>query len=130
MAITFWVYGVLIAITLDFLTSYVSVLWQVVFIAALTFTHFILIVIATWNASKLYMGRQLWKWLAKIVVVLNVFKWLWYLPLLTVTLSNALGFPIHSDEYWELNSKKLIVSQRNIAVHQKCWLKDIDANPL
>jgi len=108
LANTFWIYGVLIALTLDFLTSYVSALWQVVFLAAFIFTHFVLIVIAVWNASKLYIGRQLWKWLARIAVIFNVFKWLWYLPLLIVTLSNALGFPIYSDQYWELNAKKLI----------------------
>jgi hypothetical protein len=99
---------VLVALTLDFLTANVAVLWQVILLAALTFTHFVLIVIAVWNASKLYLGRLIWKWLARIVVVLNVFKWLWYLPLLTVTLSEAVGFPIHSDMYWELNSKKLV----------------------
>lgn len=107
LAITFWLYGVLVALTLDFLISHAVALWQVFFLATITFTHFVLIVVATWNASKLYIGRQLWKWLAKTTVVLNVFKWLWYLPLLTVTLSNAIGFPIHSNEYWELNPKKL-----------------------
>lgn len=108
LVVTFWFYGVLIALTLNFLTSYATTIWQILLLALISFAHFVLIVIAVWNASKLYLGRRLWKWLARIVVVLNIFKWLWYLPLLIVTLSNALGIPIHSNEYWELNTKKLV----------------------
>ena len=108
LAPTFWLCGVSIALTLDFLTSHVATLWQVNFLAVLTFTHFVLIVIAVWNAAKLYLGWQLWKWLARIALVLNVLKWLWYLPLLAMTLSEALGFPIHSNEYWELNTKSSV----------------------
>lgn len=108
LAITFWLYGVLVALTLDFLTSHVTTLWQVIFLAVITLTHFGLIVIAVWNASKLYLGKSHWKWLARIVVFLNVFKWLWYLPLLIAISSNALGFPIHSNEYWKLNTKGFV----------------------
>jgi len=108
LAITFWFYGVLIAITLDFLTSKATALWQVILISAIAFFHFILIVIAVWNASKLYLGRWLWKWLARIAVFLNVVKWMWYFPLLFATISNVIGLSIHSNTYWELNTRKLV----------------------
>ena len=105
--VTFWLYGVLVALTFNFLTSHTSALWQVIVMAVVTFVHFILIIPAVWNASKLYQGRRIWKWLARIVALLNVAKWLWYLPLLVATISAALGFPIHSSEYWELNAHEL-----------------------
>ena len=108
LAPTFWVCGVLIALILDFLTSHATTLWQLVLVTAVMFTHFVLIIIAVWNASKLYTGRLVWKWLARIVAILNVAKWLWYLPPLAATFSAALGFPIHSNEYWELNTRKLV----------------------
>ena len=106
LAITFWLYGVLVALTLDFLTSKAMAFWQIVLLAIITFTHFVLIVIAVWNASKLYLGSQLWKWLARIVVFLNVVKWLWFLPLLTATILTGSGFTILSSDYWELNWHK------------------------
>ena len=103
LVVTFWLYGVLVALTFNFLTSHTSALWQVVVMAVVTFVHFILIIPAVWNASKLYQGRRIWKWLARIVALLNVAKWLWYLPLLIASISAALGFTILSSDYWELN---------------------------
>ncbi|WP_020183137.1 hypothetical protein [Methylotenera sp. 1P/1] len=105
LPITFWLYGVLIALTLDFLTSKATTLWQVVLIVTITLVHLVLIVVAVWNASKLYLGSRYWKWLARLVVIINVFKWLWHLPLLASTLSSALGFPIYSDKYWLMGIK-------------------------
>ena len=107
LAVTFWLYGVLVALTLDFLTSQTSALWQVVVLAVVTFVHFILIIIAVWNASQLYQGKSIWKWLARVVALLNVAKWLWYLPLLIASISAALGFTTLSSDYWELNAHEL-----------------------
>ena len=103
LAVTFWLYGVLVAVTLDFLTSHAQALWQVVVLAVITFVHFILIIPAVWNASQIYQGKPIWKWLARVVALLNVAKWLWYLPILAATISAALGLTILSSEYWELN---------------------------
>lgn len=75
-------------------------LWQTVLLAVIAFIHFVVIVVAVWNASKQYIGSPFWKWLARLVVVSNVFKWLWHLPSLAVLLSGALGFPVYSDKYW------------------------------
>ncbi|PPD51332.1 MAG: hypothetical protein CTY12_08190 [Methylotenera sp.] len=106
LGVTFWIFGVLIALLLNFLNSRTSALWQIIVLTSVTFVHFVLIVIAVWNASKLYSGSQIWKWLARIIVILNVAKWLWYLPLLIATLMAGLGFPIHSSDFWELNWHK------------------------
>ncbi|MFA6179140.1 MAG: hypothetical protein WC696_05960 [Candidatus Methylopumilus sp.] len=106
LVITFWLYGVLIALTLNFLNSQATTLWQILFLTFITFTHFVLIVIAVWNASRLYLGWRFWKWLARITVLFNVAKWLWFLPLLTVTILSGLGFTIRSSDYWELNWHK------------------------
>jgi hypothetical protein len=103
LATTFWLCGVLVALTLNFLTSHATTLWQLILVTAVMFTHFVLIIIAVWNASRLYQGRQIWKWLARIVAILNIAKWLWYFPLLFATLSDASGYPIYSSKYWELN---------------------------
>ena len=78
-------------------------LWQTVLLAVIAFIHFVVIVVAVWNASKLYSGWRLWKWLARIAVIFNVLKWLWYLPVLVPTMFSALGFPIYSDNYWQLD---------------------------
>ena len=108
LAITFWLYGVLVALTLDFLTSQTAALWQITVLAVAEFIHFVLIIPAVWNASKLYQGKSIWKWLARILALLNVAKWLWYLPLLVATISAAYGFSMHSSDYWELNTQKLV----------------------
>ena len=108
LPITFWLYGVLIALTLDFLTTKVTTLWQVILVATITFVHLVLIVIAVWNASKLYLGSQYWKWLARTAVFLNVVKWLWYLPILIPTMFSALGFPIYSNSYWQLDARQFV----------------------
>ena len=108
LAVTFWLYGVLVALTLDFLTSQTSALWQIVVMVVAEIIHFVLIIPAVWNASKLYQGKRIWKWLARIVALLNVAKWLWYLPLLVATISAAYGFSMHSSDYWELNTQKLV----------------------
>lgn len=108
LLITFWIFGVLIALILDFLTSQAVELWQVITLAIVSFLHFILIVIAVWNASTLYTDNKLWVWLSRVVVVLNIIKWLWYLPLLISTISNALELPLNSDSYWELNARKFV----------------------
>jgi hypothetical protein len=108
LATTFWLCGVLIAVTLNYLTSSATMLWQIVPLAFVAFIHFVLIVIAVWNASKLFTGWRLWKWLARIVVSLNVVKWLWYLPVLIPTISSALGFPIYSNNYWELDARQFV----------------------
>ena len=89
--VTFWLYGVLVALTLNLLSSQASTLWQVILLALITFTHFVLIVIAVWNASKLYLGWRLWRWLARILVIFNIAKWLWYLPLFMATILTGLG---------------------------------------
>ena len=56
LAPTFWLYGVLIALILNFLISYVTNLWQLILVTIIMVAHMILIVIAVWNASKLYLG--------------------------------------------------------------------------
>jgi hypothetical protein len=108
LATTFWLCGVLVAITLNFLTSHVTTLWQLILVTVVMIIHLILIVIAVWNASKLYTGMPLWKWLSRVIAILNAVRWLWYLPLLIASISAALGFPIHSSNYWELNWHKYI----------------------
>jgi hypothetical protein len=108
LAVTFWLGGVLVALALNFLISHATTLSQIVILSIATFTHFVLISIAVWNASKLYLGSKLWKWFARLAVVFTIARWLWYLPLLVVTLSGALGFPIISNDYWELNASKFV----------------------
>jgi hypothetical protein len=51
----------------------------VVFLAGIADIHALLITIAVWNAAKLYSGRSLWKWSAKLLAILSSAKWLWIL---------------------------------------------------
>jgi hypothetical protein len=104
LAVTFWLCGVVVAFTLNFLTSHSTTIWQVVTLALITFTHFLLITIAVWYASGLYLGNKLWKWLARIIVIFSIARWAWYAPLYFATIVNAFGITVHSEQYWQINS--------------------------
>jgi hypothetical protein len=107
LPITFWILGVLIATVLGAVTKGITTHGKWVFLAGIAVIHALLITIAVWNAAKLYLGRSLWKWSAKLLAILSVAKWLWFLPDFLVTLLSAIGIPIHSSEYWDLNACKL-----------------------
>ena len=107
LPITFWILGVLIATVLGVATKGITTHGQWVFLAGIAIIHALLITIAVWNASKLYSGRSVWKWSAKLLVILSAAKWLWFLPDFLVTFLSAIGISIHSSEYWDLNARIL-----------------------
>jgi hypothetical protein len=107
LAITFWIFGVLVAATLDLLIKNTTALWQLNVVTLIVIIYLVLITIAVWNAAKAYTGARIWSWGAKLVVIAGVAKWLWFLPDLVVTFLAAFGMPIHSRDYWDMNPRKL-----------------------
>ena len=107
LAITFWIFGVLVAATLYLLIKNTTALWQLVVVTLIVINHLVLITIAVWNAAKTYTGSRIWSWGAKLVVIAGVAKWLWLLPDFVVTFLGAFGMPIYSNDYWNMNSSKL-----------------------
>jgi hypothetical protein len=48
-----------------------------------------------------------WNWGAKLLEISGVAKWLWFLPDLAAAFLGAVGIPIHSSSYWDMNPHNL-----------------------
>ena len=107
LPVTFWIFGVLVAATLDLLIKNTTALWQLVGVTLIVIVHLVLIAIAVWNAARAYTGSRVWSWGAKFVVIAGVVKWLWLLPDLVVTFLGVFGVPIHSSDYWDMKPRNL-----------------------
>lgn len=108
LPVTFWLFGVLFTLFLDFSQkNWVATKSIFLVFVVIVIFHLYVITVAVWNAAKKYKGHQFWAYAAKAIAVIGVIKWVLAMPDLIVGFLSVIGITTHSSEYWELDVRNL-----------------------
>ncbi|MGO3693844.1 hypothetical protein [Marinobacter sp.] len=88
LAKTYWLYGFVVGLVINFITRIVPSLGALVVILALAIPYQVTVLLGVWRAADKYQGRTAWAILAKVAAVLG---WLGVLGSLGV-LVEVLGY--------------------------------------